>query len=180
MENGWIECFWLLTVWISTHSANNRSRVAYRKSSQISLLHQFQNVTRDDRDFNFHFNIKHASKAWWNIFPETLQFWENGDSRKEYGLLMYPKRSSTLMAVTVYFETIPGMYTRMIYSLGPILFIGRPYTFTKSVEIWLYCNINQSNAKVVCHYGTGMTALIGKILARVVKRVIFYIYACRG
>lgn len=40
---------------VSTHSANNRSRVAYRKSSQISLLHQFQNVTRDDRDFSFQY-----------------------------------------------------------------------------------------------------------------------------
>ena len=110
MENGWIECFWLLTVWISTHSANNRSRVAYRKSSQISLLHQFQNVTRDDRDFNFHFNIKHASKAWWNIFPETLQFWENGDSRKEYGLFKLLPYSFegpyTFQRMTVHFDEI--------------------------------------------------------------------------
>ena len=33
--------------------------------------------------------------------------------------------------------------------------------------------ISHPNAKVVCHYCTGMTALIVKILARVGKRVIF-------
>ena len=143
MENGWIECFGgAHCMNVSTHSANNRSRVAYRKSSQISLLHQFQNVTRDDRDFNFHFNIKHASKAWWNFFSEPLQF-------SEYdSFVNYPS-----------YATIKNKRSTM-----------------KSRS--------DSIAKVVCHYCTGMTALIVKILARVGKRVILYIsyiiYACRG